>query len=118
MDPVSTITSIPGAGSRGSKNARYHDEEESSTWGEHFLKGFASLGVLGFIKMFFTLGPFQWFHMRGSIFGGGGGGRAGTTGRDRVASISWLVLVVGICAFLYVSVVYSNLGAIKTVTLY
>lgn len=98
MDPVGTIASIPDAGSRHDK---YYDEYEPATWADHFLKGFASLGVLGFIKMFFTLSPFQWFNMRNSLFGGGT--RTGTTGRDRVANISWLVLVVGVCTFLYVS---------------
>jgi len=78
------------------------DDDESS-WTEHFLKGFASLGLLGFVKVFFTLSPWQWWNLRSSGFMSGSGGRAGATGRDRLANISWLVVVLGVCTVLYAS---------------
>jgi hypothetical protein len=71
------------------------DLGEESTWLEHFLKGFASLGVLSVIKAFLALSPWRWY-LRGS--GLISGGR--NTGRQRVASISWLVILFGVVTFL------------------
>jgi hypothetical protein len=103
VDPVGTLTTnpfstkldfvIPGL------------EEEEPTWMEHILKGFASLGLLGFVKVIFAMSPWQWYNLRNTgILGGGGGrnGRAGT-GRDRLESISWWLIVVGVLTFLWVS---------------
>lgn len=74
------------------------DLGEESTWFEHFLKGFASLGVLSVIKAFLALSPWRWY-LRGS--GLISGGR--NTGRQRVASINWLVILFGVVTFLVVS---------------
>lgn len=103
VDPLNTIASAPLPSQKNPKwdDVRYEDDD--STWGEHFVKGFASLGVLGFVKMFFSLSPWHWLNWRGSGLSFGSGGRAGTTGRDRAANISWVVLIVGVCTFLYVS---------------
>ncbi|PSK60320.1 hypothetical protein B9Z65_470 [Elsinoe australis] len=80
----------------------YHYEEEATTWLEHFVKGFASLGLLGFAKFFFTLSPWHWFNIRGGTGTMmGGGGRAGATGRDRLQQISWFAVLVGIGTVLY-----------------
>ncbi|KAI1912027.1 hypothetical protein LOZ61_003570 [Ophidiomyces ophidiicola] len=75
----------------------------AKTWTEHFVKGLASLGVLSFLKVVFALSPWQWWNLRNSgLLGGGRGGRrGGATGRDRVASISWLVIVIGVATFLW-----------------
>ena len=106
VDPVNTIASAPLQGTKNPKwgdtgySSRYLDDD--ATWGEHFVKGFASLGVLGFVKMFFSLSPWYWLNWRGSGFNFGRGARTGTTGRDRATNISWIVLIVGVCAFLYV----------------
>ena len=81
----------------------YAREEDPASWPEHFIKGFASLGVLGFIKMFFSMSPFHWLNFRSGFWSTGGGRRGGTTGRDRAANISWVVLIVGVGTFLYVS---------------
>lgn len=69
--------------------------------------------------MFFSLGPWNWLHWRNTSFSFGGG-RAGTTGRDRAANISWLVLIVGVCTFLYVSlrVACSGVRAYKELIMY
>jgi hypothetical protein len=77
----------------------FKEEDEVSSWSEHFIKGFASLGVLGFLKVFVT-SPWRWWNVRSSGFRGG---RAGSTGRDRVADISWVVLIIGIGTILLVS---------------
>ncbi|KAG9682258.1 hypothetical protein KCU95_g14440, partial [Aureobasidium melanogenum] len=69
--------------------------DEPVTWTEHFIKGFASLGLVGFAKFLLTLSPWQMYNMRTSV----GGGR--TTGRDRMAQISWIAVAVGIFTFIW-----------------
>ena len=81
-------------------------EGERSGWVEHFAKGFTSLGLLGFVKVFFAMGP--WWNIRqGGLLGGGGGRnrRAGRQagGRERLENISWTVIVIGVLTFLYVN---------------
>lgn len=99
LDPVSTISSVP---MRGERDPLYIDEDESS-WTFHFLKGLASLGLIGFAKFFFTLNPFQWFQIRNSGMMSGTA-RAGATGRDRLANISWIVVIIGVGTALYVCI--------------
>lgn len=84
----------------------YVDDEDDldATWFDHFIKGFGALGVLGFVKVLFTMSPLNLFNIRGNFFFGGGGGRPGGTGRDRVANIAWPVLLLGALTFLYVSI--------------
>jgi hypothetical protein len=54
LDPYDTITSIP-TGGRGA----IPFEDEDATWVEHFLKGWASLGLLGFVKVLFAMSPWH-----------------------------------------------------------
>ena len=77
LDPYDTITSIPSGGP-----APIHFENDDTGWTEHFLKGLASLGLLGFVKVFFAMSPWHWWNLRQSGILGGGGRRRGTTGRD------------------------------------
>lgn len=96
LDPVETIV-----GSEFWEETHVLDVPnlgEESTWFEHFLKGFASLGVLSVVKAFLALSPWRWY-LRGS--GLISGGR--NTGRQRVASINWLVILFGVVTFLVVS---------------
>lgn len=74
--------------------------EGASSWFQHFAKGLASLGFLSFVKVFFAMSPWQWGGLRsfGLISSGGR-----STGRNRVASISWAVILIGVCSFLWVS---------------
>lgn len=98
LDPLNTIATV------GGPTGSLIFEDEDAGWGEHFVKGLASLGLLGFAKFLLTLSPLNWFNMRGTgvyIGGGGGGGRAGTTGRERMAQLSWITIVIGIVTFLY-----------------
>lgn len=74
---------------------------EPATWLEHFMKGLASLGMLSFIKVLFALGPLQYWNLRSSGLLGTTV-RAQNTGRDRAASISWVVLLIGVGTFLWV----------------
>jgi hypothetical protein len=75
----------------------YYDiDDEPTTWYEHFAKGFASMGVLGFLKVL-VASPFTYFRI-------GGGGRRATTGRDRVEQVSWLIILIGVATFLAVRI--------------
>lgn len=97
LDPYGTISSVPSQGSN-----ILLPEDEPITWIEHFVKGLASLGLLGFAKFILTLSPYQWFNMRAS--GTMGGGRGGNTGRDRMQQISWIAVLVGVVTVVWVRV--------------
>jgi hypothetical protein len=99
LDPYDTITSIP---SGGPAPLLFEDDDEP-TWAEHFLKGLASLGLLGFVKVFFAMSPWHWWNLRQSGVIGGGSRARGTTGRDRLENISWSLVLIGVVTFLYVS---------------
>jgi hypothetical protein len=73
----------------------YYEDDEPVTWYEHFAKGFAGMGVIGFLKIIFA-SPFAYFRF-------GGGGRRGTTGRDRAEQVSWIIILIGVFTFLVVS---------------
>ncbi len=68
-------------------------------WPTHFVKGFLSLGLLGFVKTMFVMSPWNWFNIRV----GGGGRRRRGTGRDRMEQINWALVVIGVLTFLGVS---------------
>jgi hypothetical protein len=86
----------------GSRRAVHYDflPPEESGWVEHFTKGFASLGLLSFLKVLFA-SPIQFF-FRSSQLGGHRTG-TGTTGRDRLSSMTWILILIGVGTFLYVS---------------
>jgi len=93
LDPVETLTSNPLY-----ETPAFEDEE--TTWVEHLLKGLASLGLLGFVKAIFAMGPWQWFNIRNSGLLNAGS-RSGRTGRDRLESISWYLVAIGVLTFLW-----------------
>lgn len=97
LDPVATIATA------GGPTGSLVYDDEAVGWGEHFVKGLASLGLLGFAKFLLTLSPWHWFNMRGTgVYVGGSGGRGGgATGRDRLTQLSWITIMVGIATFLY-----------------
>lgn len=110
-DPYSVLT----APSRvTSKIEPILTDDEVPTWAEHFIKGLAATGLLGFVKVLFALGPWQYWNIRGS--GIMGGHRSGNTGRDRMASISWIVVVIGVVTFLVVRTRHSGEGASANVS--
>lgn len=97
LDPITTITTA------GGPSGSLVFEDEPAGWTEHFVKGLASLGLLGFAKFIFTLSPFNWFNVRtGGFMGGGGVARSGIggTGRERLNQSAWIAIVVGIVTFL------------------
>jgi len=94
LDPVDLIASATGV---YDDYDEYYTREDDASWTEHFIKGFASLGLLGFVKAFLA-NPYNWFHLRI-----GGGRRGGNTGRDRVSGQTWLFILAGAGMVLYVS---------------
>ena len=97
LDPLDTITSIPSGGP-----APIFEDDDDPSWAEHLLKGLASLGLLGFVKVFFAMSPWHWWNLRQTgVIGGRGRGR-GATGRDRLQDISWSLVLIGVVTFLYV----------------
>lgn len=95
VDPYNTLADIPAHGTE------YLYDDDSDSWLEHFLKGMASLGLLGFAKFLLTLSPWQWWNVRSS--GMMGGNARGNTGRDRISQIGWITVMVGIVTVLVVS---------------
>ena len=70
------------------------------SWFQHFVKGLASLGVLSFARIILFANPWHWYNLRNSGIAHGTT-RPGATGQERVANISWVVLVIGVLTFLY-----------------
>lgn len=104
LDPVETII-----GSEFWESTHMLDSPvlgKEATWIEHFLKGFASLGVLSIVKAFLAISPWRWWHLRGSGLINSGGRN---TGRNRVASINWLVVLFGVITFLLVCHIQSRM---------
>lgn len=102
LDPVGTIADSVTTG-----HIRLDEDidllPDEAGWFEHFLKGLFSLGLLGFVKAFLVMSPWQWWNLRTSGIIGGGGRRGGT-GRERMESINLLLVLIGVVTFLYVSV--------------
>lgn len=92
FDPWSTL--MPWASSSRS-DYLYEPENESDSWTEHFAKGFAGMGVLGFLKVIVT-SPLSYFRI--------GGGRGRATGRDRYEQVSWIIILIGVGTFLAVCI--------------
>lgn len=80
--------------SSSASNHYYYEDDERVTWFEHFSKGFAGMGVLGFLKVLLA-SPLAYFRV--------GGGRGRATGRDRVEQVSWFIILIGVVTFLVVS---------------
>jgi len=93
LDPYETLTSLPAAG------AAVLCEDESTSWTMHFLKGLTSLGLLGFVKVFFAMSPWHWWNLRQTGLVGGGRRRRGG-GRERLEDISLTVVIIGIVTFI------------------
>lgn len=95
IDPSSAIST-----SRLWDPIKVSDIGEESSWLQHFYKGLASLGVLSFARVLFMANPWHWYNIRNSGLTHGTT-RPSATGQERVANISWVVMVVGVMTFLY-----------------
>ncbi|KAK3321013.1 hypothetical protein B0T19DRAFT_403608 [Cercophora scortea] len=92
---VDPVASIVDSFSDIAEDIKIASETEDDSWSFHFVKGFLSLGLLGFLKSFFVMSPWNWFQIRGGALG-----RRRGTGRDRIESINWAVVILGIITFL------------------
>ena len=106
VDP-SSILSSASLSKVGSKIDPILTDDDKPSWTEHFIKGLASLGLLGFVKVIFALSPWQWWNLR-STGVLRGVGHPNNAGRDRLANISWVVVVIGVGTFLWVSTITIN----------
>jgi hypothetical protein len=92
FDPWGTLMPWSSSG-----RSYYHEPvPEVDSWTEHFAKGFAGMGVLGFVKVLIT-SPLSYFRI--------GGGRGRATGRDRYEQVSWIIILIGVGTFLAVCII-------------
>jgi hypothetical protein len=71
-----------------------------SGWGQHFIKGLVSMGVLSFFRSM-VLNPFHWINLRNTGFFGGRSSGRSTTGRDRALNVSWVMVAFGVVTAFY-----------------
>ncbi|KAI1210308.1 uncharacterized protein F4807DRAFT_422821 [Annulohypoxylon truncatum] len=98
LDPVGTIAESVTTG-----HVSLDDDDDilgDLGWPLHFMKGLFSLGLLGFVKAFLVMSPWQWWNLRTSGIIGGGGRRAGT-GRERMENINLILVLIGVGTFLF-----------------
>lgn len=100
-DPIISLYLDPYSTLLGKKVELVSTDDGLTSWPEHFIKGLATIGLLSFLKFLFALSPWQWWNVRSSGILGGGGRRS--TGRDRLANLSWVVILIGVGTFLWVS---------------
>ncbi|KAL8953896.1 MAG: hypothetical protein Q9222_000270 [Ikaeria aurantiellina] len=65
LDPYWFVSTRPWAEFGAKFEPIMLDEDGPPSWTEHFLKGFASVGLLGFAKVLFT-SPWHWWNLRSS----------------------------------------------------
>lgn len=99
LDPYWFISTRPWAEFGAKFEPIVLDEDGAPSWTEHFLKGFASVGLVGFLKVFIT-SPWQWWFRSSTV--NSGVRRPGTSGRDRMENINWIIVVIGVLTFLWV----------------
>lgn len=96
LDPSSLLWRFFGGDLYYPREQYYDPDPEPTGWIEHFTKGFASLGLASFFKAMIA-SPLQ-FWLRSS---GHGGRRGGQTGRDRLSSATWMLIILGALTFMY-----------------
>lgn len=108
LDPVGTVYEALGGevdewdldvDLGGGLGIPVRDIEEGS-WAFHFLKGTLSLGLVGFVKAFIAMSPFQWWNLRQAGVVGGGARRRGG-GRDRLEDVNLMLVVIGAVTFFW-----------------
>lgn len=105
FDPVGTIADkVTSSGSAADEEwaAILEKMKAEESWLEHFLKGLFSFGLLGFVKAFLAMTPWQWWNLRTSGVIGGTGRRLGT-GRDRMENMNLALVLIGVVTFFWVS---------------
>ncbi|CAM1509471.1 Fc.00g032100.m01.CDS01 [Cosmosporella sp. VM-42] len=98
-DPVGTISDTVTSVVTDIEALKPPPYQEPTTWSEHFVKGFFSLGIVGVFKSMIAMTPWQWWNLRQSGLINTTGRRQGT-GRGRVENISWVFVIIGAFTFL------------------
>ncbi|KAF4585824.1 RING finger domain protein [Ophiocordyceps camponoti-floridani] len=99
FDPVGTISDTVTSVVSDVEAMKPRVSETSDSWTEHFLKGFFSLGFVGFLKSLVAMGPWQWMNLRTSGLLGSGRRRGGT-GRARMDNFNLVFVLIGAFTFL------------------
>ncbi|KAL7941042.1 hypothetical protein V8C42DRAFT_335939 [Trichoderma barbatum] len=89
VDPFGTVSEAVTSVVRDIEAIKEPEWEPPTTWAEHFLKGFFSLGLVGIFKSL-AASPWHWFNLRSLT---GAGRRQG--GRARVENISLVFVLIG-----------------------
>ncbi|KAJ3518245.1 hypothetical protein NM208_g14588 [Fusarium decemcellulare] len=97
-DPIGTIGETVTSVVTDIEAMRTPLPQEPTSWIEHFIKGFFSLGIVGLFKTMVSVNPFHWWQLRNS--GIAGGGRRQGTGRNRVENINLIFVLIGAFTFL------------------
>jgi hypothetical protein len=99
VDPVGTVADTVTGLVNDVEALKAPPPREPTGWLEHWLKGFFSFGILGFLKVVLTLSPFHWWNLRsGGAFGSGR--RPAASGRARIENVNVLLVLVGAITFL------------------
>lgn len=98
-DPIGTIGETVTSVVTDIEALRQPPPQLPTSWFEHFVKGFFSLGIVGLFKTMLTVSPFSWWQIRSSGVAGGSGRRGGT-GRNRVENINLIFVLIGAFTFL------------------
>ncbi|KAH6603902.1 zinc finger protein [Trichoderma cornu-damae] len=91
VDPVGTVSDAVTSVVTDIEALKSPDWEPPTTWGEHFLKGFFSLGLVGIFKSMLAVSPWHWWNLRSLT----GTGRRQGSGRARVENISLVFVIIG-----------------------
>ncbi|KAL6855712.1 hypothetical protein J3F83DRAFT_754011 [Trichoderma novae-zelandiae] len=91
FDPVGTVSDAVASVVTDIEALKEPDWEPPTTWAEHFVKGFFSLGLVGIFKSMFALSPWHWWNLRNMT----GTGRRQGTGRARVENMSLIFVIMG-----------------------
>lgn len=91
VDPVGTVSEAVTSVVTDIEALKSPEWEPPTTWGEHFLKGFFSLGLVGIFKSMLALSPWHWWNLRNLT----GTGRRQGSGRARVENISLVFVIIG-----------------------
>ncbi|RDA85462.1 hypothetical protein CP532_1013 [Ophiocordyceps camponoti-leonardi (nom. inval.)] len=110
FDPVGTISDTVSSVVSDIEAMKPRLHEPSESWTEHFLKGFFSLGFVGFLKSLVAMGPWQWMNLRTS--GLLGSGRRRGTGRARMDNFNLVFVLIG--AFTFLMTVWRGVRTVST----
>ncbi|KAL7930131.1 hypothetical protein V8C35DRAFT_324562 [Trichoderma chlorosporum] len=90
VDPFGTVTDAVTSVVLDIEAIKEPDWEPPTSWGEHFVKGFFSLGLVGIFKSMIAMSPWHWWNLRSLT---GTSRRQG--GRARVENISLVFVIIG-----------------------